>query len=59
MGVFRTKKSIDILQDQMAVQTLLKRAKDEEVDKVLGIEWEAESDTIRFISRKNNLSNCE
>ena len=34
--------------DQVAVQSLLKKFMDNELDKVLGMEWETEEDIIRF-----------
>ena len=41
------------------MQTLMKKAKDDDADKVLGMEWDTESDTIRFKSRRNNLLKYE
>ena len=45
--------------DQKAVQTLLNKDNDDEIGKVLGMEWDAEADVIRFMSKRMDLSKRE
>jgi len=52
-------KSTTASKHQRDVQTLLNKGTDENVDKVLGMEWDTEADEIRFSSRESNLSNKE
>ena len=52
-------KSSDASKNQRAVQALLNKGKEEDIDKVLGMEWDTEADVIKFRSRKGNLSKHE
>ena len=53
------KKSVDVSKDQKAVQVLLNKAADDDIDKVLGMEWDTEADVIKFESRKFDRSRRE
>ncbi len=41
----------EMSKDQVAVKTLMRRDMEDEVGKVLGMGWETESDSIRFLLR--------